>query len=551
MDFNSIATLLTAIVSALLGIFVFFAGKRNTSSITLTLLAFAMAGWCFGQFMGAVLFDKEMVLLWTRINIVFAILISPLFFHFVLVFTDRADKNKWLLAGIYFLAIILIGFDFTRYFVADVAPLPQLKYYPVAGKIYPFFWIYLGGVFLAGVGYLMEYVRRVEKQKENQAKYVLAASLIGFLGGMTAFFPVFHINLPIMSHYFMPICLAMIILAIVKHKLLDIDVIIFQGLVYSALTIIFTGFYVLAILLMSRIFQNITGYNNLFLMALAVFVSVLIFQPMREIIQRWIDTLFFRGKYYYQKKMGELSSENLKLYSRLLEAEKFSALGTLAAGMAHEIKNPLASIKGMTQVLPENIDEPGFLDKYSEIVCRQLDRINKIVEDLLVFGQPRKIEVEDTDLIKILDEVLRLIESQCAKSNIVVIKEYQNVPKIKADSEKLTQAFLNVLLNAVQAMERGGVIKLGVRSEDLPAGRQGLGDGIQIEITDTGTGIAKENISKLFDPFYTTKEKGTGMGLAVTYSIIKEHEGEITILSETGKGSTFKICLPIRPKHSV
>jgi signal transduction histidine kinase len=211
--------------------------------------------------------------------------------------------------------------------------------------------------------------------------------------------------------------------------------------------------------------------------------------------------------------------------------------------MAHEIKNPLASIKGLTQVLPENLDDQDFIKKYSEIVPRQLDRINRIVEDLLDFGQPAGLVMGEVDVAKELDGVLRLVENQCRKSDIEIIRDFQPLPPVIGNTEKLAQVFMNVILNAMQAMPNGGKLSIGSRVASH--------ESIVIEIADTGEGIPADKLPNIFDPFYTTKESGTGMGLAVTHSIIKEHQGSIEAESKVGEGTTFKICLPIKPKPSV
>jgi signal transduction histidine kinase len=542
MNANDGLLLFTAAASLALGIFVFLQGPRKLPNSALSLFSASMATWCFGQFMGGVMGGKEAVLFWTRINIAGAVLIPVFYLHFVIAYIERVKENLRILFAAFFLAGLFLLLDFTPLFVADVAPRFAFRFYPVPGIVYPFFALYLAALFGLGFSKLAAFLKQSEGAKNNQAKYVFFASLIGFLGGVTAFFPVFNVDFPVLSNYSLPLYLAITVYAIAKHKLLDINLVMREGLVYSLLTFLFAGFYALSILLANRFFQDITRRNEYLTVFIVVFISVLVFQPLREIIQQWVDRLFFKGKYYYQKAISDLSAENVKLYHGLLQADKLAALGTIAAGMAHEIKNPLASIKGLTQVLPENLEDMEFIRKYSEIVPRQLDRINRIVEDLLTFGQPKDLSMQNVEIADILEEVLRLVENQCLKAEIKIEREYAKVPPILADAEKLSQAFMNVILNAVQAMPSGGVLKCRVKSTP---------GNVVVEIGDSGGGIPEERLPNIFDPFYTTKDKGSGMGLAVAYRIVREHAGEISVESEVGKGTVFKLCLPIEPKPSV
>ncbi|MDD5594100.1 MAG: ATP-binding protein [Candidatus Margulisbacteria bacterium] len=542
MSFYDGSLLFTAVTSAALGLFVYSQDRHKAPNITLGLLSAAIGAWCFGQFMGAINTSKEVVLFWTRANIAAAIFIPVFYFHFVLAFINRLKENLPGLGLAYLSAGILLLLDLTPWFVADIAPRLNYRFYPVAGIVYPFFSLYLLTLIIVAFVQQLVFLKNSSGAAANQMKYVLIASIVGFAGGLTAFFPVYNINLPVVSQFALPVYLAIIVYAIVKHKLLDVNLVIRAGLVYSALTVLFAGFYALAILSTNRLFQNLASFNEYGATILVVFVSVLVFQPLRDRIQSAVDRLFFRGDYYYQKTINDLSIENLKLYGGLLQADKLSALGTIAAGMAHEIKNPLASIKGLTQVLPENLEDPEFIRKYSEIVPRQLDRINRIVEDLLDFGHPAGMVMQAVDVEEVLEDILRLVENQCRKANIEIVRDFQKQSLITGNAEKLSQAFMNIILNAIQAMPGGGFLKL--KTYNLPLTTV-------IEIADTGAGIPAGKLSNIFDPFYTTKESGTGMGLAVTHRIIKEHNGTIEVASEVGKGTTFKLCLPIRQEPSV
>jgi signal transduction histidine kinase len=254
---------------------------------------------------------------------------------------------------------------------------------------------------------------------------------------------------------------------------------------------------------------------------------------------------------------------------RLILSEKLASLGTMAAGMAHEIKNPLVSLRTFTQLLQQKWEDKEFREKFSTIIPHEIERINRIAESLLKFGRPMKPELTKVDINSLLEEVLLLFESECKKYNVRVTKKLAELPEISGDAGQLSQAFVNLIKNAIEAMhEKGGelivktdvgeVVRLGKirRREGIKKGEEmvwgeeeELGKPIPVvfvEITDTGEGISEENLKSLFDPFFTTKMTGTGMGLPITLRIIEEHRGSIKVRSRLGKGTTFIITLPQR-----
>jgi signal transduction histidine kinase len=541
MAFNTGTALLTSLVSLLLGLFVFLKGKDKPANITLGLSSLALTLWCFGQLMGGLVVSKAAVLFWTRVGLGGAIFIPVFFLHFVLVLIDRYAKDARALLLAYGFGSILLLFDFTPLLVAGVAPVFGFRYYPAAGAAYPFFALFVLVCFGFAFYRLLEAYKHERGDRKNQLLYIIIGSFAGFLGGSTSFFPVWKINFPVLSDFAFPFFLLTTIYAIMKHRLLDISIIIREGLIYSSLTLLFAGFYALAVLFANYFFSHFVAVSPALTTLLVVFASVLIFQPLRDRIQRTVDRLFFRGEYRYQQTINDLSVENRRLFYELLRADKLAALGTLSAGMAHEIKNPLASIKGMTQVLEENMHDALFLKKYHGIVERQIEKINNIVDKLLKFGRPQQLLIKEVDLARVIEEVLSLLADQIKKKGIAI--EKMIAPCVmQGDGEQLSQVFMNLLLNAIQAetME----IKIKIQSA-----RYDKVEGVGIEIEDTGKGIAPDKLDKIFDPFYTTREEGTGMGLAVTYQIIKGHGGRIEVISPCaahGKGTKFVLWLPER-----
>ncbi|WP_066051432.1 ATP-binding protein [Robertmurraya korlensis] len=229
----------------------------------------------------------------------------------------------------------------------------------------------------------------------------------------------------------------------------------------------------------------------------------------------------------------DITEKNEHTDQLLQKSEKLALLGQMAAGIAHEIRNPLTSIRGFVQLFKGEQDQ----NVYYDIVLSELDRINGIVGEFLFLSKPTVASMQDRDVKMLLGNVITLIQTQTILNNIQISMEYEsNLPNVYCDENQLKQVFLNILKNATEAMPNGGSIELKVKKDEEK--------GIIIQITDQGVGIPKERIPTLGEPFYTTKEKGTGLGLMTCYKIIENHQGQLHIDSEVNKGTTIRIILP-------
>ncbi|NNN06840.1 MAG: PAS domain S-box protein [Elusimicrobia bacterium] len=239
-------------------------------------------------------------------------------------------------------------------------------------------------------------------------------------------------------------------------------------------------------------------------------------------------------------------TEHKKLELALRRSEKLSAVGQLAAGVAHEINNPLGVILGFSQGMLSRIKNDDNMAMPLQSVVREALRCRSLVQDLLVFSRAQKNDQwEKFDLNTALDSAISLIQAQTKTRSVeLVVEAGPDLPEISADKRQLQQVLVNLANNAFDAMPQGGT--LTVRT-----GLSGKHPGyLEIFVRDTGTGIPKEVQTKIFEPFFTTKEvgKGTGLGLSLTYEIVQQHNGIIELVSEEGKGTTFTVCLPINKK---
>ena len=218
--------------------------------------------------------------------------------------------------------------------------------------------------------------------------------------------------------------------------------------------------------------------------------------------------------------------------------------------MAHEIKNPLSSLQTFTRLVTRKFNDQRFRETFERVVPQELDRINGIVDRLLELARPHRLSRKPVQVPALLERVLDLYINQIEAKQITVLREYDpDFPAIQGDAESLYQAFLNLVANALDAMGPGGRLTLRTGwSEDkdgFPLARRAATRGVKVEIEDTGSGISLQAADRIFNPFFTTKQGGTGLGLALAHKIIEDHGGSITFSSSPGVGTTFRLLLPV------
>ncbi len=238
-----------------------------------------------------------------------------------------------------------------------------------------------------------------------------------------------------------------------------------------------------------------------------------------------------------EKSLAELK----QVEGELLRAEKLSAIGQLSAGLAHEIRNPLSSIKGAAEILAADFPPQHKKHRMLLVLDREADRLNKVLSSFLSFAKPQSMQFKSGDIINRLEKVVGLIEAQANNADIKIVRQYPaKLPPINMDEEQLGQVFLNLLLNAIQSMSEGGELTIDIQQvvkDNKPM--------LKFYFSDTGAGIKAEDLPNLFNPFFTTKQEGTGLGLSICYRIIEQHAGKIGVESSPGEGASFSLWLPL------
>ncbi len=241
----------------------------------------------------------------------------------------------------------------------------------------------------------------------------------------------------------------------------------------------------------------------------------------------------------------ELANRSLKeIQDRLIQSEKLAALGEMAASIAHEIRNPLVSIGGFARRLDSKLDSTNPEKRYSRIIVKEVNRLEKILQEVLAFSRSAEPQFSRCRIVDILSEALEVLDDGFAESGIQVVKKFQEgIPEIHADANQLKQVFINLFSNAQQAMARGGSITTECRYDEIE------GD-VVISVRDTGGGISEDVITNIFNPFFTTKHSGTGLGLAITHRVVEMHGGHIQVKNQPGVGVTFVVSIPARVKST-
>lgn len=355
----------------------------------------------------------------------------------------------------------------------------------------------------------------------------------GFASGVFNFFNPFNFYAFQFANFGMALYVLALTCALVKNQNIPLEIAYRKGLLYSTMAAIITGLYFIFTYIIEAIFKNLIGYKSFLFSIVFAFVIASIFDPARKIVHGIVDKVF----------LGKLPQEALKenelLKQALERSERLKTTNTLALGLAHEIRNPLTTLKTFAQYLPKKYHDKEFIDQFSGLVTREVERINNIVTKLLNFSKPTTPKIERINASGYISDIVNLMSSELLNKHII-LSETSIDPElyIYADPNQFKQVIWNLIVNSLQAMPGGGCLKISARQEnDLFA---------LVCIQDDGIGIPKDKIKNIFDPFYTTKDDGTGLGLAIVHQIVESHKGKIQVESTQGQGATFRIFWPMR-----
>lgn len=242
-------------------------------------------------------------------------------------------------------------------------------------------------------------------------------------------------------------------------------------------------------------------------------------------------------------KLREVNARLQASFEQLRRADRLSALGELSAGLAHEIRNPLGSIEGAVQILGRRDLAEDTRSEFTEMASREVTRLKGLLSHFLEFARPQQPRVVVSDIESLLDSVAKLASETAKLAQVeILIEPAAELPPVSVDPEQIRQVFLNLVINAVQAMSAAGQIRLRALR---------VGDEVRIEVEDQGVGIPEEDLERIFDPFFTTRTGGTGLGLSIAYQIVNRHGGHIGARKNSARGMTFTVTLPVAVESAV
>ncbi|MDP3723423.1 MAG: ATP-binding protein [Candidatus Omnitrophota bacterium] len=536
MSFNphAIASFVSSAFVLGLGLLVFRKRQHSPERLAFSWLCLTAFVWlfCYGLMKGAV--RPEHALLFARLGHSGVIFIPIAYLHFV----RYHLKVNWLArvySVYYVVGVVSLVLMWTTDLYVPAVAAHYWGFYPVGGIVMwiDFIWL-VAAVFLTYTIFIVRCRegRRASSLVEfNKLRYGCAALGVFTLAALDFLPKLSTINFYPLGFATTAGFVSITAYAILKHQLMDITIAIRKSLVYSGLIACITATYLVMVLIMEKWFQGFVGYRSVVATSVVAFLIAIFFNPLRNRVQALIDRALFKAT------PAELATQRDQLLVEVRKSDQMKAVATFAAGMAHEIKNPLTAIKTFTEFLPEKYDDPSFREKFTRIVGQEVGKIDQLVHHLLDFAKPAPPHLQPLQLSALLDETLDLLSNDCLQHRVSVERTYSpNGSTIQADPQQLRQVFLNLFLNSLEAMDgQGGTLTVSTTPQD---------GHLTVTIADTGPGIPKEHLPHLGEPFFTTKPTGTGLGLSVVQSIIQEHGGRISIDSALNLGTTVCITLP-------
>ena len=381
----------------------------------------AIAYWGILSGLHTTVHSFKLALFLARVQHIGVILIPIFFTRFILILTNRMEKNKSWLYSTYFISPILLILLPNPLFVNRVVPEPPLHQVLRVGPLYIlmilFFYMYIS----RGLLFLYSTYRKSHVDQKRKLGYLFWSSVLGYLGAPLTFLYCYEIPHPIIlvyAIYTVPIYTIITTYAIIKHHLLDINIVFKRSLVYSLLVTSLTLIYLIIVWFLERTFQTAIGYRSLPATVFALSTIVFLFQPLYNRIQRFVDFNFFKGT------LESLTKEKRRLEEEVRRTDQLRIAATLASGIAHEIKNPITSIKTFTKYLSQRKNEDGFIEKFQQVVENELGRIENLAKNLLDFARLKSPEFKKIDVHHILNQTLNLIARNLSVKNIFL--RYEN-----------------------------------------------------------------------------------------------------------------------------
>ena len=536
LEHHLLADALTAATTFGLGLLVFLAEPRRRLNQVFCLYSLSISGWAFSEYFVVGAPSKSVADFWSYlITWPLVIFIAPTFLHTTLLATGENTRRSTLLKIAYLVSFVFLCLHlFTRAITENPRTIGYVHFH---NRVTYLGWS-LPATFLILVNIALWKLRKAYKkasgQHRTQLKYLFWGSAVGYLGGSPDWFFVFGFYIPYLSPfgiYCVPLYSIAMAYAVLHHRLFEVNLIIRKSLVYSLLVTTLTVSYFGLVYVIEQVFKTTMGYKSFWVSLGAFATMALLFQPLKVGTQQLVDWLIFRAPQH------ELVRRLEKLEQEARKTEKLKAVTTLAAGLCHELRNPLQTIRTHAEFLPERYDDPAFRKRCTEVMKTEIGRIDEFLKQLMEFAKPKQPAFRQVEPHRILDSTLDLLSNEFVKRQVRLDKQYRaNGAHLRGDPDQLRQVILNLILNALEAIGQRGKILVKTSQEN---------GWFTLEVADTGPGIDPKILPKLFEPFITTKPDGNGLGLSIVHDIVREHRGNISAQSHPGQNTVFTITLPV------
>jgi signal transduction histidine kinase len=520
---------INGIFSIVFAVFVLWRGRLGKTHNLWALTCLLIAGWAIGLGLEVMPVDYDHAMRWGIFSHAAAILIPIVYLHFISEIF-RLNIRRTLLVGYSFATVLEVLNAFGALF--SVRPILEFPYYTVAKPMYYAFTTYFGVFSLVAHQLLWRQASRAQGALRTQAAYIFTGTSVAFIGGSTTFFLVFDVPIYPYGVYSVFFYIPVVSFAIIRHRLLDLRIVVRRTLVYSAVTAILTATYVTVLFLITRALEGVVGRATVYSSAIAAGVIAILFHPLRNRLQQALDRRFPRES-LDQTLLREATSGFVHEIKRPL-----AKMGMPAQLAIQELERLLQGREGVSVVVPKVIERLKFIVQESMEAGATVEALRELVSAAPSSPKP-------VDAGGLLQAVLANLRSQAHESAVRFDVEVgQGLPPILGHEKQLEIALLNVIKNAIEAASANplqSVVSIQMRE------REGE---LLVVVRDSGPGIPSSDLPRIFAPYFSTKKgKGMGVGLWLAQEIVRNHGGSIECQSEIGKGTTFRILLPVGAGH--
>jgi signal transduction histidine kinase len=514
----AVSSLLAGVSSAGLGLLVLLKSENRRLGRVWCLFCLSVAIWGFGGIGFSTTLDPGRAFLWWHIAYAFGVIwIAPLFYDFVCEFLETS--RRW--TRVHYAVCVFWFFLLPSHLFFDrVHWMFNSFFYAQGGRIYPVFFVWWMGLVLYSHYRLLRALRTVPTKKRNQILYFLIAIAISFSGGCFSFLPNFGVDLYPWGNF--AICLYPVIMsyAILKHQLMDVKVVVQKTLVYSAVSASLIAAYVATLTFISRLLEGHVMSPSVYSSAIAAGIIALLFQPLQSYLQHQLDRRFPR------------------------ESLDQDLLREATGDFVHEIKRPLANISVPAQLALRDLEEFGQhaavprLRQKLEFILRESLEAGQTIEAIRAISSRSAAQFQPVNLKELFQKLLDREQPRISESHIKIVKDFSETDDgVKGDAKQLEIAFGNIVKNAIDALQ-----EVDATARRLRVAIHRRTEGVVVDIEDTGKGIAKTDVARLFDPWFSTKgASGMGIGLFLTREILRLHNASIEVDSQEGQGSRFRV----------